>query len=218
MVQEGFDFIKDAFINTNLFGADWIIPLATIFMTLLLITRDYENWKVLAFPVGTAYQIIGLHVGFIILAIAGTIFVISSGSVKVLGSIAQHRSISMPFIEKAIARREEAKHQKFLVRQQAYLGAKEESAGKISQIYTSQQEALMSKKAKQQAKVQKAMEKQMLQRQTMKEKEAKRFEQQQRQLKNIKKKEMARFKAEQVKMAMAKQAIYKKNLTKPNRS
>ena len=54
-INDGYNFIKDAFIDMHWLGTEWLIPLSVIFVIIILLTRDTEEWKILAFPVTVVY-------------------------------------------------------------------------------------------------------------------------------------------------------------------
>lgn len=92
-----YDLIKNSFIHTNIAGAEWIIPLIMIVVSLFIITRDIEEWKTLGFLVSVTLYTAGLRVHILILVGTGIIFAINSLSLTMIGNTigAVSRSITI---------------------------------------------------------------------------------------------------------------------------
>lgn len=92
-----YDLIKNSFIHTNIAGAEWIIPLIMIVVSLFIITRDIEEWKTLGFLVSVTLYTAGLRVHILILVGTGIIFAINSLSLTMIGNTigAVSRSITV---------------------------------------------------------------------------------------------------------------------------
>lgn len=76
---------QTTFTDTSIFGLTWLIAIPVILLTLVLITRQTEKWKTLAFPVAMIWHIAGLEVHQLLFIILGIMFVIDSISLEVLG-------------------------------------------------------------------------------------------------------------------------------------
>ena len=86
-IEDGFEFVKDAFVDMHWFGAEWVIPLMVIFMSMVLITRDKEEWKVLFFPMCVGWLIAGLRPSYVLVFLGGVVFVVNELSLRVLGNV-----------------------------------------------------------------------------------------------------------------------------------
>lgn len=83
--------IQDLFLNTHIFGLAWIMLVATITLTLFLITREISAWKHLAFPVSVGWMSAGIRsytiFDGIILTGTAVMFVIETLSISTAGRI-----------------------------------------------------------------------------------------------------------------------------------
>ena len=81
-----FDLFTEAFTETWVVGTYWVIPLILVFITLLIITRDFEKWKILAFPVCVMWTVAGVPISPIILVITAIVCAIEALSIQVIGN------------------------------------------------------------------------------------------------------------------------------------
>lgn len=83
----GLALIKDVFTNTTVFGQLWIIPMLVVILTLVIITRDIKQWKIMALPVMIAWHIIGLKQSMPFFILAVFFFVIELLSTETAGNL-----------------------------------------------------------------------------------------------------------------------------------
>lgn len=82
-----FTAIKEALTQTWTLGTEWIIPLVIALLVMAVITKDTDKWKILALPVFALERIIGMPVHFILITIAGILFVVETMSTQVVGNL-----------------------------------------------------------------------------------------------------------------------------------
>lgn len=82
-----FTVIKEALTQTWPLGTEWLIPLVIAFLVMAVITRDTDKWKILALPIFVLERIIGIPIHFVLMSIAGIIFVIEALSTQVVGNL-----------------------------------------------------------------------------------------------------------------------------------
>lgn len=87
MATPDFTLLSNAINNTSVAGMTWIIPLMIVTMSVIMVTRDVEKIKQLYFPMGIAWTIIGVNVGWVTLSISAIVFVISTSSIEILGDV-----------------------------------------------------------------------------------------------------------------------------------
>jgi Ni/Fe-hydrogenase subunit HybB-like protein len=85
----GFEFLKETLQHTSFLQINFIVALIFIIITLLIITRDIEKWKLLALPVSILWEIIGVPVHLLILISAGIMFAIEILSLTQIGNLAE---------------------------------------------------------------------------------------------------------------------------------
>lgn len=86
-IELGLELIKTVIQDTYIFNISWIISAVLTMLTLLIITKDYNKWKTLAFPVMVGWHISGVT-PFILLYMFGAImFAIESLSVQVISGL-----------------------------------------------------------------------------------------------------------------------------------
>lgn len=84
-ITDGFNYFGNATGgNISLFGQNWIISIIILFLTLIILTREYEKWKGLALPVSLAWWVGGIKPNMVILLATGVIFVIDALSIQVI--------------------------------------------------------------------------------------------------------------------------------------
>lgn len=88
-LQDGFGILNSITINTTVFNIEWILSTALIFLTLLIITRDINKWKILAFPTTVMWHIIGIKPSFLMYAITAILFVIEALSLEIIGNLVE---------------------------------------------------------------------------------------------------------------------------------
>lgn len=83
----------EAFSQTAVAGWFWAIPLIITFLSMLLITRDVEKWKILFLPVWSGWWIVGVRGNTLmegLIFVAGAVLlVIEMFSTQVLGNFIQ---------------------------------------------------------------------------------------------------------------------------------
>lgn len=77
---------QQAFTYTEVYGMNWVIPSILVFLTLIMITRDYNRWKILALPTLLAWKIAGLPTSIVLLIIATIVYVQESLNLEVFGN------------------------------------------------------------------------------------------------------------------------------------
>lgn len=85
----GFDFVKSFLVDITIFNIEWIISLVVIFIILILISRDANDWKILALPVTIVTHIMGLTPSFIWYIIATIMFAVELFSTRIIGGLLQ---------------------------------------------------------------------------------------------------------------------------------
>jgi len=86
-IEQGFEIFSNSFIDTNIFDVSWIISIIFVFLTLLLITRDINKWKIMALPVTIMWHIVGLEPSFIFYMITAIVFVVEAFSIEIVGNV-----------------------------------------------------------------------------------------------------------------------------------
>jgi hypothetical protein len=82
-----FTALTEVFTQTWTIGSQWLIPLVLVFLSMALVTRNIEKWKVLFFPMMVTLRIIGLPVHFLILSAGGILFVVELLSTQLIGKV-----------------------------------------------------------------------------------------------------------------------------------
>lgn len=82
--------VQEMFTYARILGQSWIVPTIITFLTMAIITRDVEKWKILAFPVWAGWWIVGVRANgitsFLIFTILAIMFVIELLSTQVIGN------------------------------------------------------------------------------------------------------------------------------------
>ena len=89
--------VQEVFKDSLVFNIDWLIVIFIVFISMLLITRNIQKWKVLALPVTLAWSIAGLKPSLLWYIIITIIFGVESLSIDMLGSLV--KAVSKPFVE-----------------------------------------------------------------------------------------------------------------------
>lgn len=89
-----FSFFSQAFQHTPLAGITWIVPIMVVAITMLLITRDPNKWKVTFLPTLLSWRVIGLETSMIFIGIAVLLFVQESLQMDVIGNIVSATSLA----------------------------------------------------------------------------------------------------------------------------
>lgn len=84
--SDGFSYLKNIFVETTIFNIEWFISLFLVFLTMIIITRETQKWKQLAFPVTVAWHIAGVTPSFLWYFATAIAFVIDILSLEVLGN------------------------------------------------------------------------------------------------------------------------------------
>jgi len=101
------------FADTIIFNVTWLISLAITFLSLLILTRDANKWKILAFPVMLMWHIAGVPPNFLIYLVSAIVFAIEAMSLQTIGQIMQiatgtvKRTFGPSQVDKMFARRAE---------------------------------------------------------------------------------------------------------------
>lgn len=87
--QSGYDVISSTFLDTSILGMKWIIPALIIVITMFLITRDMNKFKVLLAPVVATWFVLGMKSNFMLalIVVALPIFAIEVLSLTSLNPI-----------------------------------------------------------------------------------------------------------------------------------
>lgn len=86
-IQLGFDLIKNIFLDTVVFNIDWIISVLLTFFTLLMLSRDVNDWKTLVFPVMVGWHVAGIPPFFLMYIAGAMLFAIESLSLQQIGTL-----------------------------------------------------------------------------------------------------------------------------------
>jgi len=82
-----FSLLSNISNNTNIAGTDIILGFIFIILSMLLITRDVEKWKILAFPLAIGFTVAGINISPVIVIITAIIFTIEGLSLQVIASL-----------------------------------------------------------------------------------------------------------------------------------
>lgn len=88
-IEQGTQLISEILNRFELFGIPWMLPLVLVAITMLLITRDIQEWQVLALPVTVFWHIIGVTPHFLWYVVAIIMFVLYLLSLETIGSFLQ---------------------------------------------------------------------------------------------------------------------------------
>lgn len=86
-ISDGFTMLTSALNDTLFFNVSWIISLVFVFFTMLLITRDFQKWKLLALPVTIMWHIVGIRPSILFYIGASIIFAVEAFSLQTLGEV-----------------------------------------------------------------------------------------------------------------------------------
>lgn len=86
-IDFGIQTAGNIFSGTSFFGADWLLALIIIGLSMLLVTRDLNDWKTLALPMSLMWMLAGLHVNLLIIITTSIFFAIDVLSTKTLGTV-----------------------------------------------------------------------------------------------------------------------------------
>lgn len=86
-IDTAYSILGNAFENTMVFNIGWIISLAITAISLVLITRNSQKWRILAFPVMLGWHVAGIAPNFIIYLASALMFAIEGISIQTLGDI-----------------------------------------------------------------------------------------------------------------------------------
>lgn len=143
----GTEFFNNVFNNTIFFGSEYIITGVILIMTLAIITRDIDDWKILFLPVYIGWMQMGMHMSYAFFIIALVLFVLESLSMKamssvitgVMSSFGKARDIGQSFVDLRqrirLGSTESGKRKLRLERKQLDLFKKRESFKKQHGIY-----------------------------------------------------------------------------------
>jgi hypothetical protein len=88
-ISDGFGLLNSVLTDTIIFNISWILSIIFVFLTLIIITRDVNKWKTLAFPVTILWHIVGITPSFILYIITGLLFIIDALSMQGIGNMLQ---------------------------------------------------------------------------------------------------------------------------------
>lgn len=108
-IQQGYDLIKAVFLDTVILDISWAISLIFTLLTLLLITKEVDKWKSLAFPVMVLIHIAGIPPFILIYLGSAIIFAIESLSLQTIGSLLS--IIKLPKKEEGFTEKEKRMYQ-----------------------------------------------------------------------------------------------------------
>lgn len=77
----------EIFTYTYIAGVRWLLPIMLTLIACLLISRDMEKWKIMAFPLLVMQKLMGIDVHFILLSATAILFVIEALSTEFVGNI-----------------------------------------------------------------------------------------------------------------------------------
>lgn len=86
-ITQGFNVLRDSMNSSSIAGIDYVIPLILVFLTLVFVTRDLEEWKTLAFPILLMWGLAGIDVPLIFNALLGIQFVLTIIGIQRLGNV-----------------------------------------------------------------------------------------------------------------------------------
>lgn len=118
-ITVAYDMLKGSITQVNVFGISWIIPTIIIVITLVLITRDIQKWKILTLPVSILYYLVGIKTSWVIMFAAAIIFAVESLSIQAIGNIAD---IIRGKPQRRMVERELKKHQQSIIKKNIKAG------------------------------------------------------------------------------------------------
>ena len=86
-ISDGFGLLNSVLTDTLVFNISWIISIVFVFFTLLIITRDINKWKTLAFPVTILWHIVGITPSFLFYIVTGIMFIVDALSLETIGNV-----------------------------------------------------------------------------------------------------------------------------------
>lgn len=86
-IELGYALLHSIFQETIFFNVTWLISIALTGLTLLLISRDPEDWKKLALPVMTGWHIVGIAPFIVVYLATGIFFITSHLGTHVIGQL-----------------------------------------------------------------------------------------------------------------------------------
>lgn len=84
-----FSLIGNTLNNTQVDLILWIFPVMLCVLTILLITRNKDQWGLLVLPVGIMYRILGLNVPYVYVLVGVIMYAQQTLSMQVLGQMVQ---------------------------------------------------------------------------------------------------------------------------------
>lgn len=87
-IELGYNFISTVFLDTYIFNLSWLTSAFLVLLTMAILTRDYGQWKSLAFPVMVGWHIAGVTPFIGLYVIAGIMFAIENLSLNVVTGLA----------------------------------------------------------------------------------------------------------------------------------
>lgn len=111
-----FTLFKESFQNVWIFQLDYVISLILVLLSCLLITRDYQKWKTLAFPLTVGWHVVGINQSLLIYTVLGIMFVIENLSLQLLGNVIKSVSVKVndikQYTENSFEKRERIRNEK----------------------------------------------------------------------------------------------------------
>lgn len=85
--QPAFNFITDSFTNIEIFGINDAIGIILVLLTLILITREYKTWSIMALPVMIGWKTAGIPINITIWAAGLISFALSAMQDTTIGDL-----------------------------------------------------------------------------------------------------------------------------------
>lgn len=92
-IDTAYTLLNSGFNELILFNVEWIISITVTFLSMLIVTRDVQKWKTLAFPIMLGWHICGLSPFFFAYLISAIVFAIEGISLSALGQVFSTASI-----------------------------------------------------------------------------------------------------------------------------
>lgn len=81
------DMATSVFTNTRITNIEWAISIFIVLLTMLLLTTDYNKWKILALPVTIIWHIVGITPNFLWYLFVSILFIIEALSLQTVGNL-----------------------------------------------------------------------------------------------------------------------------------
>lgn len=111
-IQTGYQLLKDVLLNTIVFDVTWLASIILTGLTLLILTRDWQKWKTLAFPVMMGWHIAGVPPFIIAYIASGIVFAIESFSLQTITGLLSTIKIPEAFTTEGLKQARKRKTEK----------------------------------------------------------------------------------------------------------